>query len=147
MTLRLRRYCHSVDEEVLRDLRLDIPLQHRLLAHPDPEAAADVQGWVSRREALGWFRVIALEDCGPVGFVQLTDRHGLDRYAWVGIAVHPRWQGGGWGRRAMMALAEEAKQMLNLRKLLLQVRSDNHKARQLYASLGYRIVGRLERHY
>jgi len=147
MTLQLRRYHPSVDDEILRDLRLDIPLQHRLLAHPDPDAAADVQGWVSRREALGWFRMIAEDDRGPLGFVQLTDRHGLDRYAWVGIAVHPRWQGCGWGRRAMLAVAEVAKQELNLRKLMLQVRSDNQIALQLYDSLGYRIVGMYERHY
>jgi diamine N-acetyltransferase len=126
---------------------MDIPLQHRLLSHPDPDAPIDVQTWVSRRESLGWFRVIELHQTSTAGFVQLADRHGLDRYAWVGIALHPRWQGSGWGRKAMLALAEEAKRSLDLRKLMLQVRSDNQIALRLYASLGYRIVGQLTRHY
>lgn len=147
MTLRLRRFNLHADEQVLRELRMDIPLQHRLLAHPDPEAAVDVQAWVSRRESMGWFRVIELDGRSTAGFVQLTDRHGLDRYAWVGIALHPHWQGSGWGRRAMVALAEEARVHLDLRKLMLQVRSDNQIALHLYASIGYRIVGHLKQHY
>ncbi len=147
MILRLRQYRPLVDEEILRELRSDISLQHRLLAHPDPEASVDVQAWVSRREASGWFRVIELHGQDTAGFVQLTDRHGLDRYAWVGIALHPRWQGSGWGRRAMITLAEEARLHLGLRKLLLQVRSDNQMALHLYASLGYRVVGQLKQHY
>jgi RimJ/RimL family protein N-acetyltransferase len=147
MSLRLRRFRPLVDEPILRELRSDIPLQHRLLAHPDPAAPVDVLAWVSRREAQGWFRVIELKDSITAGFVQLTDRHGLDGYAWVGIALHPRWQGSGWGRRAMQALAEEAKSGLDLRKLMLQVRSDNHNARHLYGTLGYREVGQFRRHY
>ena len=147
MTLQLRQFIAHADEEVLRELRKDIPLQHLLLAHPDPEATVDVQAWVSGREAMGWFRVIELDGLSTAGFVQLTDRHGLDRYAWVGIALHPRWQGSGWGRRAMVALAEEARVHLGLRKLMLQVRSDNQIALHLYASIGYRMVGHLKQHY
>jgi RimJ/RimL family protein N-acetyltransferase len=147
MSLRLRPFSPLADEHVLRELRSDIPLQHRLLAHPDQGAPVDVQAWVRRREALGWFRVIELNGSITAGFVQLTDLHGIDRYGWVGIALHPRLQGSGWGRRAMMALAEEAKVSLDLRKLMLQVRSDNQNALHLYATLGYRVVGHLNRHY
>jgi len=147
MTLLLRQFIPHADEEVLRELRTDIPLQHLLLAHPDPEATVDIQAWVSRRETMGWFRVIELDGRRTAGFVQLTDRHGLDRYAWVGMALHPRWQGSGWGRRAMVALAEEARVHLGLRKLMLQVRSDNQIALHLYASIGYRMVGHLKQHY
>jgi RimJ/RimL family protein N-acetyltransferase len=147
MSLRLRRFRPDADEAVLRELRSDIPLQHRLLAHPDPSAPVDVVAWVRRRESQGWFRVIELDDSVTAGFVQLTDRHGLDRYAWLGIALHSRWHGAGWGRKAMMALAEEAGNDLGLRKLLLQVRSDNQNARHLYTALGYREVGQLRRHY
>lgn len=147
MSLRLRRFCPDADEPVLRELRSDISLQHRLLAHPDPSAPVDVLSWVTRRESQGWFRVIELNDSVTAGFVQLTDRHGLDRYAWLGIALHSRWHGAGWGRKAMMALAEEARSGLDLRKLMLQVRSDNTNARHLYRALGYREVGQLSRHY
>ena len=47
----------------------------------------------------------------------------------------------------MVALAEEARDHLGLRKLMLQVRTDNQIALYLYASIGYRMVGHLKQHY
>jgi RimJ/RimL family protein N-acetyltransferase len=147
VTLLLRNYRAVDDRQILHDLRSDVALQHCLLAHPDPGAPVDVDAWVQRRESHGWFRVIEVNAVDAAGFVQLCDFHRLNRHAWAGIAVHPRWQGRGWGRKAMLALAVEAVTNFNLHKLMLHVRADNLAALQLYSSLGYRTVGYLCQHY
>jgi putative acetyltransferase len=147
VTLRLRPFQPEQDSQVLLELRSDSDLQHLLMAHPDPLAIVDLQEWVLRRQARGWFRVIETEDGSTIGFAQLSDWHRIDSYAWVGIAIHPDWQGRGWGRMAMYSLAEEAHCHLELRKLLLQVRADNVHALHLYTGLGYRRVGLFREHY
>jgi RimJ/RimL family protein N-acetyltransferase len=147
VSLKLRPFQAHQDREILHQLRADIDLQHLLMAHPNPQAVVDVEVWVERRQSQGWLGVIDIENGTPIGFVQLSDWHRIDRYAWLGIAIHPRWQGRGWGRLAMEALAWQAKGELGLRKLLLQVRVDNVEAVHLYGSLGYRKVGTFQHHY
>lgn len=147
MSLKLRPFQADQDTEVLHQLRGDIELQHLLMAHPNPQALVDVEAWVARRQAHGWFGVIDIENGTAIGFTQLSDWHRIDGYAWLGIAIHPRWQGQGWGRLAMEALAWQGRNDLGLRKLLLQVRVDNVDAVRLYGSLGYREVGIFKDHY
>ncbi|MGF1465270.1 MAG: GNAT family N-acetyltransferase [Sandaracinaceae bacterium] len=54
----------------------------------------------------------------------------------VSLGVHPRFQRAGVGRALMRALIAHARQA-GLERLELYVRSDNRRARALYASLGF----------
>ena len=133
------------DHEILGELRADTDLQHLLLAYPSPYTKDDVDTWIERRDSQG--KLWAIDVGGEcLGFVQLSNIHNKGRFAWLGLALIKGGRGRGIGEQAMKGLEQKALG-LNLRKLLLEVRSDNASAIRLYQSLGYRLVGRLEGHY
>ena len=138
------------DLPCLAAIRSDLALQHLLLANPDPglAAAPDVGGWIARREAGGWFRVVvAGRTDEAAGFVQISQVHRKNRHGWMGIALLPGVRGKGIGRQAIGDVQAAAVAELGLRKLLIEVRADNVAAIRLYQTLGFRIVGTLRHHY
>jgi putative acetyltransferase len=60
----------------------------------------------------------------------------LRHVAFLGIGVHPEYQGQGIGPTLMRALIEHAKQG-GIERLELYVRADNARAQGLYRSLGF----------
>ncbi len=147
LAIQLRPACRD-DIDVLRALRRNIETQQLLLGHP--AADDDTLAWIERREgaADGYFAVIGDRRSGKaLGFVQLTDIHGIDRHAFGGIAVAAAERGRGRGRSAMRELMRVARVDHRLRKLMLTVRHDNDAALSLYGSLGFRQVGVLRDHY
>ena len=61
----------------------------------------------------------------------------------VGMAVHDDFQGQGIGRKLLEACLELADQWLNLRRVELEVYTDNDVAILLYQSCGFEIEGTL----
>ena len=64
----------------------------------------------------------------------------------VSLAVHPDYQGQGYGRK-MMAFIEERARQRGRESLRLEVRADNQRARDLYAALQYHESGLLADFY
>lgn len=62
------------------------------------------------------------------------------------VAVAPRAQGAGWGRRLVAALLARARESGG-RRVLLEVRADNEVARRLYLALGFRDIARRRDYY
>lgn len=117
------------------------------MAYPQAAEADDAfEAWLARRQAEGALYVIA-EDQAALGFVQLHAVHRKGAHGWLALALAPAARGQGHGAAALAALEEEARGTHGLRKLLLQVRSDNASARALYARMGYREVGLMQGHY
>jgi RimJ/RimL family protein N-acetyltransferase len=136
------------DLDVLRALRRDLDTQQMLLGHPSPDD--DTPAWIARRQsdAHGYFAVVCETGGGrPLGYVQLTDIHGIDGHAFGGIAIGASDRGRGVGRQAMRELMRVARAECNLRKLMLLVRHDNRAGLALYRSLGFRDVGVLRDHF
>jgi len=81
-----------------------------------------------RGEAVGvlWFRA-NLDSATPSGFI-------------FDIEIHEPYRRKGYGRKAMQALEEMAREM-GLRQLELHVFAFNEGARSLYESLGYAVTG------
>ncbi len=59
----------------------------------------------------------------------------------VGLSVHDLWTGQGIGRALMQALLDVADNYLGLKRLELEVITDNEAAIQLYESLGFKREG------
>ena len=76
------------------------------------------------RELLGYFIAMA----------------GVDEMHLLNITVAPAWQGQGFGRLMLQALADHTREA-GLASLWLEVRQSNLRARALYAQLGYAEVG------
>jgi RimJ/RimL family protein N-acetyltransferase len=135
------------DHAVLRALRLDVALQHLLLASPPEGGDGDVAGWLGRRAAAGFLWTVADAADGCAGFAQIADIHRRSRHGRLGLCLAPEARGRGLGRAALRALCVQAAGPLGLRKLLCEVRADNAPALTLYAAEGFRTVGVLEAHY
>lgn len=144
------RRAAPADAAALVALRVDLSLQHLLMANPDPERSVDpltdTTAWLARREAQGWFRVID-DGQGAQGFAQIAEIHRRNRFGWLGLALLPGARGRGLGARALAEAEAAASDTLGLHKLLLQVRADNAAALALYDRAGWRMVGTLLGHY
>lgn len=77
-----------------------------------------------RREAAG----------RPVGVVIV--QRVLDEASILNVAVDPRWQSQGIGRRLLNEVLDHCRHE-GVRRVLLEVRASNRRARQLYESLGF----------
>jgi RimJ/RimL family protein N-acetyltransferase len=145
----LLRQAQEDDVQALSVLRGDAATQHLLMSHPEASGSG-VMEWLDRRrnDPDGFFAIVAdAADGRAIGFVQLNGIHRLDRHAFGGIALLPGARGRGAGRSAMCALMRVARDERGLRKLQLQVRSDNLPALSLYKSIGFRVVGVMCEHY
>ena len=78
---------------------------------------------------------------GYGGFWQANDEADI-----VNLAVHPEYRNGGIGRKILEYLLKTAKDE-GIKTLFLEVRAENPYAQKLYASCGFRAVGRRKKYY
>jgi ribosomal-protein-alanine N-acetyltransferase len=64
----------------------------------------------------------------------------------LNICIKPEWQGQGLGRRMMLHLINEGKKML-VDTVYLEVRVSNHRAFELYRTLGFTVIGQRKDYY
>ncbi|MBU8757229.1 GNAT family N-acetyltransferase [Priestia megaterium] len=78
----------------------------------------------------------------PVGMVGLYDINWIHRTCEIGIFIGSKSaKGKGYGKEACTLVEKFAKEYLNLRKIKLNVVSDNEAAAYMWKSLGYRKIG------
>ncbi len=118
----------------------DIPALAKL------EAAAVPFPWRESlyRDSLSAHCCRVLEAGGePVGC--LVYQRVADTAELLNIVVHPRWQGRGLGRLLLEHFIHENRE--HCRYLILEVRTGNERAIQLYRRLGFRETGRRKDYY
>jgi RimJ/RimL family protein N-acetyltransferase len=144
-----RDVCES-DLPLLFDLRRDLQLQSLLLTVPDALDETALRAWLKRRQedVGGMFRVIEDTARGDaVGYTQVGQVHRRNRTGYGGISLAANARGRGLGQATLRELVQFARRELGLTKLLSEVRVDNFAALRLNLSVGYRIVGTLEKHF
>ncbi len=88
------------------------------------------------------FMICKLENHKPIGMVGLYNIKWIDRVSEIGIFIGKKnATGKGYANEACQLLERFAWQYLNLRKIKLNVVSENRNAIRLWKKLGYRIVG------
>lgn len=86
--------------------------------------------------------IICDNDSSPVGMVGLYDINWIHRTCEIGIYIGCKdTKGKGYGKEACLLIEQFAKEYVNLRKIKLNVVSDNEKALNMWQSLGYKKVG------
>ncbi|MFE1242845.1 GNAT family N-acetyltransferase [Fictibacillus sp. NPDC058756] len=81
----------------------------------------------------------------PIGMIGLYDINWINRTCELGIYIgNKNTKGKGYGKEACKLLEQFAKDYLNLRKIKLNVVSDNVVAIQLWNSLDYKVIGELK---
>lgn len=146
----LRPWCDA-DLPALCAMRNNVELQRDLMSRARGSSLADTRAWLERRTA-GLLDVLLIlvnpaDEATLCGFIQLSDGDATLRTASLGICVLPRWQGEGMAADALSLLSAHARDVLDLRKLTLQVLSSNDRALNFYRKRGFREVGVLHRHF
>lgn len=95
---------------------------------------------------VGMRRLVAVVDEKVVGFVSLqTFRDRRAHVGAIGIFVHDDYQNCGIGSQLMAAIIDLAENWLNLKRIELQVNTDNPGAIRLYEKFGFEIEGTLKK--
>lgn len=131
----------------------DMEAVHEILNCPGVVAGTlqlPLRSLEERRERLaqrppGTHSLVAAIDGRVVGQVGLqTETNPRRRHVGrLGMAVHDDWQGRGVGRALLAAVVDLADHWLGLRRLELQVYTDNARAIHLYEQVGFVIEGTL----
>jgi RimJ/RimL family protein N-acetyltransferase len=143
------REWREADLERLATLRNDVALQRMLMAQARPNPVERVRQWLvdrGAREDMVFF-VIAGEDDGVLGYIQVA---GIDRFHGhgdLGICLSPEAHGLGAAAEACRLLERYLVDTMGMHKLTLKVLVDNTRAIAFYLKHGYREVGVLERHF
>lgn len=97
-------------------------------------------GWLDefRQRAHTWIYIAELNK-QVIGFSLLSITS--DGEAEFRIAIHPHRTGKGLGRQVTLATLKAGFRQLNLDRINLIVRKNNHPAAKLYESLGFAIIG------
>jgi diamine N-acetyltransferase len=132
----------------LTSLRNDVVLQGQLLARPRGSTLEQVQEWLEgfKNDPQSIFLVIADKTDVMLGFVQIKHIDTLNRSAELGIGVLKAKTGKGLGTEAIQLMADYLKKNWNLRKLTLQVRTDNQIAIAAYQKTGFSACGKYTDH-
>jgi len=144
----------QVDEKHwLRSLQeSDLGLLRGLLNQPEIEES--LVGWnfpLNPDEHLKWFRGLPLGATTQrfslvrtldgseewLGFAGLWDINWKDRHAEIGLALDPKYQGQGLGKKLIRSLSEYAFSVLNLHRLEAFVLAYNGPSRQAFLKCGF----------
>lgn len=88
------------------------------------------------------FMICVGESNEPIGMIGLYNISWIHRVCEIGIYIGNKGsRGKGYATEACQLLEKFASEYLNLRKMRLSVVSDNKKAIELWASLGYKVIG------
>ena len=90
-----------------------------------------------------WFRAVYADDT-PVGFAMLADQPEKPEYYLWRFMIDARYQGHGFGRRAMQLLIEHVKTRPHATEFLLSIIQEEGGPQSFYEKLGFRLTGEYE---
>ncbi len=105
-----------------------------------PNAISIAQASFSKSE---WFRAVYAGDT-PIGFVMLAEMPERGRHFLWRLMIDARYQGKGYGRRAMGLVIRHVKRNSKAKALYLSVRRETGGAEGFYKRLGFEFTGRME---
>ncbi len=140
MKVQVRRQ-EPEDAEALHDVYRQPKVIWGTLQLPYPSLHA----WKVRgaQEPKGMVRLVACMDQRVVGNIAMWTmtserrRHAAE----IAMAVHDDWQGKGCGQALMAAVLDRADNWMDLRRIELQVFTDNEPGLRLYKSCGFEVEG------
>jgi diamine N-acetyltransferase len=104
-----------------------------------PNAYSIAQAYFSKE---AWFRAIYADDT-PVGFVMLYDNEPESEYFLWRFMIDERYQGHGFGRRAIELLLEHVRGRPGAKELLLSCVPGEAGPENFYRKLGFETTGKM----
>lgn len=129
----------SLDElQFLFDTRTD-PRVAAYLSGPPPSNIEKHFEYVEKVQGKSrWIYIAYLKSHEKLGYSQIYDV--TDAQLEVGFAIHPEFQGKGYGNQLVLETIQQARKNFPNRKLTLQVLASNSKAIHIYKKLGFREI-------
>ena len=130
----------EVTRETVREIcRLDVaPEQKGFVA---PNAVSIAQAYFDRE--IAWFRAIYADET-PVGFLMLADMPEKQEYFLWRLMVDARYQGNGFGERAVDLLLEYVRTRPGAKELLVSCVPGDEGPYKFYEKLGFSPTGKME---
>jgi len=129
----------EITEDTVRTI-CDLSVEKEQKQFVAPNAVSIAQAYFSK---YAWFRAIYADET-PVGFVLLYDRPDKPEYFRWRFMIDARWQGMGFGRRAMGLLIEYVKTRPNAHELFTSVHQAEGGPQGFYEKLGFGLTGTYE---
>jgi diamine N-acetyltransferase len=105
-----------------------------------PNAVSIAQAYFSKA---AWFRAIYADET-PVGFVMLAEIPKREYYYLWRFMVDARYQGKGYGRKALELIIKRVRRRPKARTLYLSVVRAKGSAEEFYKSFGFEFTGRMD---
>ena len=105
-----------------------------------PNAVSIAQAYFSK---YAWFRAI-YANTTPIGFLMLEDKPEEAEYYLWRFMIDARYQGMGFGHRALLLLIDRVKTRPNATKLLTSVVQGEGSPQGFYEKLGFKLTGEYE---
>jgi len=105
-----------------------------------PNAVSIAQAYFSKN---AWFRAIYADDT-PVGFVMLHETPKLGKYFLWRFMIDSKYQGKGYGHKALELIIKRVKKMPKAKALTLSVIRGEGSAENLYLESGFKFTGKIE---
>lgn len=133
----------------LQKLKNNVEIQTQLMGTPKPNSTNKILNWLKNRDkddSVVFFVVATKHDNKAIGYIQLSNLDKFNLFGYLGICLAKEFWGGGYANESLTLLVEYAIDVLNLRKIILLVKSDNKRAIGFYKKTGFGIVGTLKEH-
>ena len=134
----------------IQKLKNDIDIQTQVMGLPKPNSINKILNWFKSKdkdESVIFFIIARSSDDEAVGYIQLSGIDKFNQFGYLGICLAKECWGAGYAKESLSLLSEYAISILNIRKVLLLVRHDNHRAINFYKKAGYDEVGTLKKHH
>ncbi len=105
-----------------------------------PNAVSIAQAYFSE---YAWFRAI-YANITPIGFLMLADKPEEAEYYLWRFMIDARYQGMGFGHRALLLLIDRVKTRPNATQLLTSVVQGEGSPQGFYEKLGFKLIGEYE---
>ncbi len=131
-------------------LRNDIETQMFLMSLPRANTPQRVTEWIANtlNDAETVFFIVAEKKTDqPIGYVQLRHMDFINGVGELGICLQSEAHGKGHAKESLELLEAYARDVFNLRKVVLRVTASNTRATTFYAKTGYATVGTHRQHF
>jgi len=138
------------DAPNIQKLKNDVDIQTQLMGLPKPNSINNILNWLKSRdkdENMVFFIIARSLDDEAIGYIQLSGIDKFNQFGYLGICLAKEFWGTGCAKESLNLLNEYAISILNLRKILLLVRNDNHRAINFYKKAGFDVIGTLKKHH
>ena len=138
------------DAPNIQKLKNDVDIQTQIMGVPKPNSINKILNWLKSRdkdENIVFFIIARSSDDEAVGYIQLSNIDKFNQFGYLGICLAKEFWGSGYAKESLNLLNEYASSILSLRKILLLVRHDNHRAINFYKKAGFDAIGTLKKHH